>query len=479
LTRADELPSRPAIDVAQIIEARGLGWSAARLVLVCWLVTFFDGYDMSVISFAAPYLAPVFHLGTPMLRNIFTAGSLGLLAGGFLFGFIADRIGRRATIILATALFGALTLGLTFATGYRDFVVLRFASGIALNGAIPLTWALGTEHVGTRYRATMVTLIMLGYGLGVASAGPISVALIPRFGWASVFVFGGAAALLAALILIATLPESLRFLASSGRRPDVLARAVRRLAPGRDIPLTARFVLSDESPGVVSPRNPAALFSGELARITPLLWIGYIASSMTTFFLTSWGPIVFEALGFSRHSAALVASSNSLGGMLGGLALMRFTDRVGVVSLSAFPFIAVPLLVIAGFATMSQTTFVVLVIVISIFLAGSHFGVTSIPGLFYPTAYRGLGTGWASSMGKIGSALGPYIGGIILASSLPKQETFAVMAVCPAVLCACMLALGLLQRRAQRNSATTLSEHAQHRDITLKGSANEARDLQA
>jgi MFS transporter, AAHS family, 4-hydroxybenzoate transporter len=479
VTREDELPSRPTIDVAQLIEARGLGWPAARLVLVCWLVTFFDGYDMSVISFAAPYLAPAFHLDTPMLRNIFTAGSLGLLAGGFLFGFIADRIGRRATIILTTALFGALTLSLTFASGYRDFVVLRFASGIALNGAIPLTWALGTEYAGTRYRATIVTLIMLGYGLGVASAGPISVALIPRFGWTSVFIFGGAAALLAALILIVTLPESLRFLALSGRHPELLARAVRRLAPGQDIPLAARFVLSDESPGSVSPRNVTALFAGDLARITPLLWIGYIASSMTTFFLTSWGPIVFGALGFSRNSAALVASSNSLGGMLGGLALMRFTDRIGVVSLSAFPCIAVPLLLIAGFASMSQPTFVVLMIVISVFLAGSHFGITSIPGLFYPTAYRGLGTGWASSMGKIGSVAGPFIGGIILASSLPTQETFAVMAVCPAVLCACMLAIGRLQRRAQRDAATAMVKHAQHRQIALKGPANETRDLQA
>jgi len=53
-------------------------------------------------------------------------------------------------------------------------------------------------------------------------------------------------------------------------------------------------------------------------------------------------------------------------------------------------------------------------------------------------------------MGKIGSAGGPFIGGIVLATSLPRQEIFAVMSVCPAVLCACMLALGLLQRRAQR-----------------------------
>ena len=443
-----------------MIEARGLGWPAARLVLVCWLVTFFDGYDMNVIGFAAPYLAPAFHLDKHMLGYIFAAGTAGLLLGGFAFGFIADRIGRRATLILTTAIFGVLTLAVAFATRYSHFVALRFANGIALGGAIPLTWALGTEYVGTRYRATMVTLIMLGYGLGVIAAGPISVALIPRFGWGAVFIFGGAASLLAAVVLVVALPESLRFLAANGRRRERLAAAVRRLAPERDIPVTARFVLSDEAPASLSARNVAALFNGELARITPLLWLGYIASSMTTFFLTSWGPIVFEALGFTRTSAAFVSSSNSLGGMLGGLLLMRFTDRVGVITLAVFPVIAVPLLLVAGLGSMSQSAFVALMLLLSVFLAGSHFGITSITGLFYPTAYRGLGTGWASSMGKIGSTLGPIIGGMILSSALPTQETFAVMAVCPAVLCACMFAIGMVQRRAQRDSAMALARGA-------------------
>ncbi len=470
--------SEPTIDVAEVIESRALGWPAARLMLACWLVTFFDGYDMNVIGFAAPYFAPGYHLDKIMLGHIFSSAIAGTLLGGFLFGDLGDRVGRRAAIIAATAIFGVLTLALSLAAGYWSFMALRFAAGLALGGAIPLTWALGTEYVASRYRATMVTLIMLGYGFGVSAAGPISVALIPRFGWLAVFTFGGAASLLAALLLVGVLPESLRFLVASGRRTDVIARAVRRLAPQREVPATARFVLSDETssesggsdaarlvPGARrtehgsavarvrgGARGLAELFRGDLRWITPLLWAGYIVSSMTTFFLTSWGPIVYEGLGFSRSSAALVTSGNSFCGMLGGLALMRFTDRIGVVSLAVLALTAVPLLLVTGFAHVGQAEFIALLLSLSVFLAGSHFGITSITGIFYPTAHRGLGTGWASSVAKIGSIAGPSIGGVILSSSLPLQETFAVMAICPAALGGCMLAIGLMQRRAQRGA---------------------------
>jgi AAHS family 4-hydroxybenzoate transporter-like MFS transporter len=450
-------PGDAQIDIASIIESRTLGWYAVRLVLVSWLVTFFDGFDMNVIGFAAPYLAPAFHLDKIQLGNVFSAGIAGTLVGGFLFGPLGDRIGRRAAIIGATAVFGVLTLSLLLATNYVEFMALRFLDGIALGGAIPLTWALGTEYVPKKYRATAVTLIMLGYGFGVTAAGPLSVLLIPRFGWLSVFAFGGIASLVATVILAAALPESLRFLATTGRRPDRLARALRRIAPDRDIPDGARFVLSDEQREDERPRGVAVLFEGRLRYITPLLWGGYIASSMTTFFLTSWGPLVYEGLGFSRDAAAWVTSSNALAGSTGGLLLMRFTDRLGVTSVAVYPAIAVPLLLIVGFSHVSQAAFIALMVLLSVFLSGSHFGVTSITGLFYPTSHRALGTGWASSMAKIGSIAGPLIGGWILSSSLPLQQTFAVMAICPAAFCLCMLGIGSIQRRSRRETAVAVA----------------------
>lgn len=442
------------MDVTEVIEKQRLRWFVVRLILVSWVVTFFDGYDLNVIAFAAPYLQEAYQLDTTMLRDVFTSGILGTLLGGFLFGFLGDRMGRRPTIILATALFGLLTLLLAKADTYWELITIRFLNGLALGGALPLLWALSVEYVAVRYRATIVTLIMLGYGIGVSTAGPISVLLAPMFGWQSVFVFGGIASLIAAVLLYVALPESLRFLATRPHDNTRMARIVKKLAPERTDLEGTRFVMSGfETKTVRRWWDVRALFAGPLRIITPLLWLGYAASSMTSFFFTTWGPLVFEALGFSRSTAAYSSSLNSLAGALGGVCLMRFTDRIGAISVSVMPAIAVPFLLYIGFAPVGHSEFLVMMALLMVFLGGSHYGIISIGGTFYPTSHRALGTGWLAAMGKCGSICAPLFGSAILSSHIPVQRTFAILAISPFVFALAVFAVGMLERRGRVRAA--------------------------
>src|SRR5580692_12593759 len=100
----------PSIDVGQLIESQRPGPILLRLVLVCWLITFFDGFDTNAIAFAAPYLAKAYSFDKSALANVFAAGGFGTLFGGFLFGALGDRIGRRRAVIAATLTFALLTL---------------------------------------------------------------------------------------------------------------------------------------------------------------------------------------------------------------------------------------------------------------------------------------------------------------------------------------------------------------------------------
>jgi MFS transporter, AAHS family, 4-hydroxybenzoate transporter len=449
-TALEPAPPAGVVDVSALIERPRIPRFVARLILVSWVVTFFDGYDMNVIAFAAPYLRTEYGLDTSMLTHVFAAGILGALFGGFLFGFLGDRIGRRPAIILATTLFGVLTLLLSRAGSYEQLLVLRFANGMALGGALPLIWALSVEYVATRYRATVVTLIMLGYGIGVAASGPISIQLIPRFGWRAVFLFGGTASLLAALLLWRALPESLRFLATRPHDSRRMARIVRRLAPDIVVPDDARFTMTGlEKSSAERWWDVRALFRGPVRWVTPLLWISFAASSMTTYFFTTWGPLVFEALGLSRATAAYASSLNSLAGAVGAVSLMRFTDRIGTISVGVMPAIAVPLLLVIGLAPIGQAAFLGMMGLLYVFLGGSHYGITSIGGTFYPTTHRALGSGWMSAAGKAGSVAGPFVGGWVLSSHIPVQRTFVWLALAPAIFAAATFTIGILERRGR------------------------------
>jgi MFS transporter, AAHS family, 4-hydroxybenzoate transporter len=434
----------PSVDVCEIIESQKLNSFVIRLVAISWLVTFLDGFDLNVIAFAAPYLQTQFSLDRAALGTVFASGSAGALLGGLLFGLIGDRIGRRRAIIASVGLFGLFTLLLAAVSHTSELLLARFVGGIALGGALPLIWALTIEYVPTRYRATAVTLTMLGYGLGVCVAGPLAVALIPHHGWPSVFVVGGIASLAAAVLVWWKLPESLRFLAHQGTDTVRMTRIVRRLIPDRSFePSQLRFAPA-------APRRtggPAVLFDGPLRFITPLLWLAFGASSMTMYFFGTWGPIVFEQMGLSRSGAAWSSSFNALVGATGAVTLMRFTDRAGPASLAVMPIIAVPLLLFIGLEHVSPAQFMGLTAVVYLLLGGCHFGIQSIMGIYYPTAERARGAGWGSSVGKVGSVAAPLLGTWLLGPHFSRSP-FVVLAVFPAVFSVSVLALAAMARRS-------------------------------
>jgi len=441
-------------DVSQAIERQKLGRFLAGLVAISWIITFFDGFDSQAIAFAAPYLSAEYHLDTVMMGNIFSTGLVGTLIGGFAFGYLGDRIGRRPAIILATGAFALLTLAFVLADGYASLLALRLIDGIALGGMLPLAWALNIEYAPKRYRSTVVTVIMIGYSVGVAVGGPAANWLIPRHGWQSLFAVGGALSLVSALALVALLPESARFLASKGWQPQRVAKLLARLT-GKAVPASAQFVVVDEA-GQAKNFKPALLFRDQLRLITPLLWLAYIASSMAVFFLATWTPLVFEALNFTRSQAALAGSINALAGAVGGLLLMRFTDTMGAIAITVMPLLAIPLLLIVALVEVGHDAFLALFALIALFLIGGHFGLHSIAGIFYPSTYRGNGAGWATSVAKIGSIAGPFAAGLILSTSLPVRYIFAVLAICPAVFVVCIFIVGRIHSSMLRESQSQL-----------------------
>jgi AAHS family 4-hydroxybenzoate transporter-like MFS transporter len=442
------MPSEPrTVDVAQLIERRPLGRFNYRVIVLSWLITAFDGLDQLMIGFTAPYMRDELHLSNTMIGYLVSAGLVGMTIGGFLFTYVADRVGRRPMIITAAFAFGILTAATSAASSYEALLFMRFINGIPIGGLIPLAWALNIEFVPRRIRSTVVTIIMVGYSVGGSIVGPLTNLLAPRYGWQGVYLIAGIATLGCAAALWLGLPESIRFLVIKGRRPERVVRTLKRLDASCDVTAADRFVLSDEVRTAASFRI-GDFFRGNLRFITPLLWLGYLMSSLAIFVMSSWSPIIIESLQFPRRTAALVASISSALSACAALGLMRFTDRLGPGPIAVCSISAMPVLLLVGLGFVPHDTFLYVSVFGAILMSSMHFGLHSIAGIYYPSAIRASGGGMASSVAKLGAILGPIIGGMVLSSGLPVVRIYALLAVCPAVVTACVLGIAATLRAA-------------------------------
>lgn len=440
------------IDVTTLIDERKLGPFNYKLIVLSWLITVFDGFDMMMISFTAPYMRDELGLDMMMLGNVFSAGLVGMMLGGFFFAYMGDRIGRRKTIIWAAFAFGILTTATAFAQNYHQLLALRFLDGFAIGGMLPLAWALNIEYVPARMRSSVVTVIMMGYSLGTAIAGPVTVWLAPHHGWEGVYFAGGIGTLACAVMLWIGLPESVRFLVSKGLKPELVAETLNRLDPKLKASPEDEFILTDEKK-MAENFKPSQLFEGHLKWLTLLLWLAYIASSLAIYFKASWGPIVLEEMHFTRDTAAYAASIGGALGAVFGLMLMRFTDGKGPLAVAFYPMLAVPLLLFVGLADITPDTFLPLSVLGVGLVGGAHFGILSICGIYYPSAIRANGAGWATSIAKVGAIVGPLIGAAVLASGIPAIRTYAIVAICPATMIFCAIGIDQIVRRRRRAEA--------------------------
>src|SRR6202142_2546078 len=237
--------SGASVDVVEFIDQQPVGGFQIRLLLICAAVLFLDGFDTQAIGFAAPALAKEWGLTKGALGPVFSAGLFGLMIGALLFGPLADRIGRKKIIIFSTLAFGIGALVTALVNDVNTLLAIRFLTGLGLGGAMPNAIAITSEFNPRRRRATMVMIMFCGFSVGAALGGLLAAALIPQFGWRSVFVVGGAAPLLLAPILALRLPESVRFLVLAGRPQARVAELLGLVNPKAVFTPATQFVVHE------------------------------------------------------------------------------------------------------------------------------------------------------------------------------------------------------------------------------------------
>ena len=409
------------LDLNDLVDGQRLGLGSLLFFVLAALALVSDGYDLAAMGYVAPELLKDWHLSPTALVPAFSAGIIGMMAGGPLLGLLGDRYGRKRLIVAGLAAVGVTTLATMAVRSTTDLVLLRFVTGIGLGGVIPNVGALVAEMTPRRIRGRLLVIVSLGVPLGIALPGLVAATLVPQFGWRVLLLVGGLLPLAVAFAASGLMPESIKYLVERGDRSVEANRLARTLRPDIRIGDATRIAISD----ILAPRRRGSvkqLFLGEFALVTPLLWICQSTNQMANFFSLTWLPTLLQSAGASTSQAGAAASLFSIGGIAGGIVLLFIIDRLGVVPLVALFIFGAPLVAAMALPDLSFAVHAAVIAGAGVCVTGVQLGTTALLGMVHPTAIRSMGTGWTQAAGRLGALAAPVVGGILLSFDVPIRE---------------------------------------------------------
>ena len=256
------------------------------------------------------------------LGPLFAAGLVGLMVGAFAVGPLADRHGRKAMLTASMVVFGLASLASSLSGDLWTLTWLRFVTGVGLGGAMPTSITLASEYCPASRRASLVTLMFCGFTIGSALGGLIASQVIERYGWRPLLIGGGLAPLALAPVLWLTLPESIRYLVTSGGAASRIAAILLEDAP--DVDLHDATFTGAKAPAISPVRQlfSGGLMTGHAAAVARLLH-----EPARVYLLSNWMPTLIQrSTGASLSHAALLTAMLQIGGTVGAIVVGRLMD---------------------------------------------------------------------------------------------------------------------------------------------------------
>ena len=432
----------PALTVGELIDSRPLGAFQLQTMLLCGLVLVLDGFDAQTAGAMGAAISEGLHIPLKSMGYVFSASLFGLMIASMAAGPIADRWGRKWPVIASVLTFAVFSLLTARAVSYDALLVFRFLTGLGLGGAMPTVVSIACEYSPKRLERTIVAMLFTGMAFGNFICGLLGAQMLPRWGWRSVFYVGAFVPLAFALLLIAVLPESIRFLAGRGADPKRLGQIAARL-----VPQTTRDTIA-----VSEPREPRGggqpvvrLFTDGRATATVLLWIPFFMNLLLLYFMINWLPALLRQSGTSISLGVRAVMTFSLGGIAGSLAEGPLIDSFGPFPMLLSEFLVCAALIGSLAYTITSVLWLLfgIIFVLGFCVTGAQAGINALAASFYPTSIRSTGVGWALGVGRIGSIVGPIIAGGLLSLRWTPQRIFLAGAA-PAFCAALAVALSFL-----------------------------------
>ncbi|CEA07381.1 Putative niacin/nicotinamide transporter NaiP [Arthrobacter saudimassiliensis] len=414
----------------QVVQDLPWRWRVqGRIFLIGGLGFMFDAWDVTLNGVLIPLLSDHWDLAPAQAAWIGTANLLGMAIGAFVWGSIADLIGRKAAFSATLLVFSVFTVAGAFSPDIAWFCVFRFLAGFGLGGCVPVDYALVGEFTPRRQRGRVLAAMDGWWPVGAALCGAVSaliMATVADWRWTMLVM------VLPALLVFwvrRSVPESPLFLVRRGRTEE--ARAV--------IDGLVRATGAEQRPWRMPDAAPAervgpAALGRQLRDlwrwnpvVTGVAWALFMAILLVYYLANQWMPKILVDAGYEASAAFLTTSGMAAAGLLGVVTAALLVDRFGrkpVLGIAA-P-LAAALLVLVGLVTDVPAA------VLACLLAYGVVVQVAIPVLYtyvselYPTHLRAAGFGWASTASRGAAGFGPLLFVSVLWPYLGLPLSFAL-----------------------------------------------------
>ncbi|RWX78659.1 MFS transporter [Neorhizobium lilium] len=400
------------ITLDEALDRAGAGRYQRRLIGVFGLVWAADAMQVLAVGFTAASIAASFGLTVPEALQTGSVFFLGMLFGAIGFGRLADRIGRRTVLITTVAcdaLFGILSI---FAPDFTILLVLRFLTGMAVGGTLPVDYAMMSEFLPAKNRGRWLVLLEGFWAIGtlvVALTAWIASTAGIADAWRVIFAVTALPAL-AGIGMRVLIPDSPIYLLRAGRGEEAREVLNRMLA------VNGRTELADDEEIALPPASPrTGLFSPDLRRRSITILSIWFLVSVAYYGVFTWMParLAGEGFGFVRGYGFLVLMALA---QLPGYALAAYgvetwgrkPTLIGFCLLSAFGC----LLFVAAFNALLIASSLM---IMSFALLGTWGALYAYTPELFPTRSRATGMGAAGAMARLGGLLAPSLMGYVVA----------------------------------------------------------------
>ncbi len=415
---------------AQIIEQgrmHPMQWVAVALTIA---LNALDGFDILSSAFAGPGIKAQWNLGPEGLGLVLSMELIGMGFGSILLGGMADKLGRRPTMLACLVLMAAGMFLAHQAATPQSLSAWRFMTGIGIGGMLAAINAVAAELSNLKNRSFAMALMVIGYPLGAFIGGLIAQVLLKGNDWRIVFEFGAIMTAICIPLVWLFIPETPAFLAV--KQPKGALAAVNKTLTryGHD-PVDALPPLppAAEKPSVMDILKP------NLIGTTMILSIGYAFHAITFYYILKMVPTImsdpdFAGQHFTRPQGAGVLAWANLGGAMGGAAFGWFMHRFGIrISTSVALVGGSILIMIFGLGQSSLMGWTLMVVACGLFTNSAIVGYYSAFAKGFPTHVRATGTGFALGVGRAGAAFSPILAGYLFSQHIGLFAVSAVMAV--------------------------------------------------